>query len=89
MEQQLTPGAAITRAFASSRQQLQNALDHLNNQEQFLTDNFEQFESTSVDEYNAAVEMNEQLQINIENKQGIIDSLKLEINSLKEAHLKY
>ena len=32
MEPQLTPGAAITRAFASSRQQLQNALDHLNNQ---------------------------------------------------------
>ncbi len=89
MEPQLTPGAAITRAFASSRQQLQNALDHLNNQEQFLTDNFEQFESTSVDEYNAAVEMNEQLQINIENKQGIIDSLKLEINSLKEAQSEF
>ena len=82
MEPQLTPSAAITRAFSSARQQFQNALDHLNNQEQFLTDNFEQFESTSVDEYNAAVEMNEQLQINIENKQGIIDSLKLEINSL-------
>ena len=73
MEPQLTPSAAITRAFASSRQQLQNALDHLNNQEQFLLDNAEQFESTSVDDYNDAVEENEKLQLTIENNQGVID----------------
>ena len=89
MESQITPSAAVVRAFASSRQQLQNALDHLNNQEAFLADNIEQFESASVDEYNQAVELNEQLQVTIDNNQGIIDSLKLEISSLKEVQSEF
>ena len=89
MEPQLTPGAAITRAFASSRQQLQNALDHLNNQEAFVFSAVTEFEDSSVDEYNAAVEMNDQLQRTIENNQGLIDSLKLEINSLKEVQSEF
>ena len=89
MEPQLTPGAAITRAFASSRQQLQNALDHLNNQEQFLTDNFEQFESTSVDDYNAAVDLNEKLTADIEQSQREVSALKLEIHGLKEAQIEF
>ncbi len=89
MEPQLTPGAAITRAFASSRQQLQNALDHLNNQEQFLTDNFEKFESTSVDDYNAAVDLNEKLTADIEQSQREVSALKLEIHGLKEAQIEF
>ena len=89
MEPQLTPGAAITRAFASSRQQLQNALDHLNNQEQFLAENFEHFESTSVDDYNAAVDLNEKLTADIEQSQREVSALKLEIHGLKEAQIEF
>ena len=89
MEQQLTPGAAITRAFASSRQQLQNALDHLNNQEQFLLENAEQFESTSVDDYNAAVDLNEKLTADIEQSQREVSALKLEVHGLKEKQVEF
>ncbi len=87
MGPQLTPSAAITRAFASSRQQLQNALDNLNNQEAFLSENVEQFESASVDEYNQAVELNEQLQAELSGKQRDIDILKIENHGLKERQL--
>lgn len=83
MEPQLTPGAAITRAFASSRQQLQNVLDHLNNQEAFVVGAVSAFEDSSVDEYSTAVEINEQLQRAVENKQGLIDALNIEVHSLK------
>ena len=89
MEPQLTPGAAITRAFASSRQQLQNALDHLNNQEAFLTENIEQFESASVDEYNQAVELNEQLQAQLDKEIGYSSALKIEVHGLKEAQAEF
>ena len=89
MEPQLTPGAAITRAFASSRQQLQNALDNLNNQEAFLTENIEQFESASVDEYNQAVETNEKLTAELERNQQKISALNLELHGLKDSLLEF
>ena len=84
MEPQLTPGAAITRAFASSRQQLQNALENLDAQAGFLTEIMESTEAATLEEYNEAVELNEQLNQELDNKQGRIDTLNVELHGLKE-----
>ena len=56
MEPQLTPGAAASRAINAIRQQMQNALATLENQDTFLRESIEQAESVSVAEYNEAIE---------------------------------
>lgn len=89
MEPQITPSAAIVRAFASARQQFQNALDNLDNQECFALGNIDQFESTSVDDYNAAVEENEKLNAELDEKETAISALKLEIHGLHEQQMEF
>lgn len=84
MDQQITPSAAAVRAFASARQQFLNALDNLDAQAGFLTGIIEQYEVSNIDEYNQAVELNEALNQQLANQQGLIDALNLEISDLKE-----
>lgn len=84
MDQQITPSAAAVRAFASARQQFLNALDNLDAQAGFLTGIIEQSEVSNIDEYNQAVELNEVLNQQLTDQQGLIDALKIEISGLKE-----
>ena len=84
MDQQITPSAAAVRAFASARQQFLNALDNLDAQAGFLTEIMEQTEAASVEDYNEAVALNEQLNQELDNKQGRIDTLNVELHGLKE-----
>jgi len=77
MEPQTIPSAAITRAFSSTRQQLQNALDNLNNQEAFAFSAVTQLEHSSVDEYNAAITQAEEFQAEAE-------SLRVQLHVIKD-----
>ena len=84
MDQQINPSAAVARALSSARQQFVNALDNLDAQAGFLTGIIEQYEVSNIDEYNQAVELNEALNQQLANQQGLIDALNLEISDLKE-----
>ena len=84
MEPQLTPGAAASRAINAIRQQMQNALATLENQDTFLRESIEQAESVSVAEYNEAIERLEAQYVFTDQQKQEIELLKLEIHSLKE-----
>lgn len=84
MESQITPSAAIVRAFASARQQFVNALENLDAQAGFLGEVVNAADASSVDEYNAAVELNEQLNAELDSANNQIGALKLEVHSLNE-----
>lgn len=84
MDQQINPSAAVARALSSARQQFMNALENLDAQAGFLTEIMESTEAATLEEYNEAVELNEQLNQELDNKQGRIDTLRLEIHGLNE-----
>ena len=54
MEPQLTPGAAANLAINAIRQQMQNALATLENQDIFLRESIEQSESVSATTFTSA-----------------------------------
>ena len=84
MESQITPSAAVVRAFASARQQFINALENLDAQAGFLAEVVDTADASSVDEYNAAVELNEQLNAELDSANNQIGALKLEVHGLNE-----
>ena len=84
MDQQINPSAAVARALASARQQFVNALENLDAQAEFLTDIMGQAEAASVEEYNEAVALNEQLNQELDKNLSRIDALKMEVHGLNE-----
>lgn len=84
MDQQITPSAAVVRAFASARQQFVNALENLDAQAGFLAEVVNAADASSVDEYNAAVELNEQLNAELDSANNQNGALRLEIHGLNE-----
>ena len=89
MDQQITPSAAVVRAFASARPQFVNALENLDAQAGFLAEVVDTADASSVDEYNAAVTLNEQLNAELDGAHHQIGVLKLEIHGLNERHAEF